>query len=424
MMELKTITDRNQFDSFVMSHPYCHYMKTSMWGEFKKHTEKYAYEMKGFYIGQELVGTAMILHGKYAGHSFLYVPKGLSIDYEKPELYKEAFSLLKDYADTQKVLFLRVDPDVVRVPRDIKGNQLEGFNHEYVTKDLQSIGYHHKGYGYGYDGSWNDRYTLIVDLSDDMDTIMSRFSKQRHTALNRHVIQHVATRVGTEADITYLMEYEQHLCWHDGFAPHSRDFFESLYHIFGEHAVIYVTEIDLEGMIAGIEEELAGKKYKKDLKARAEKEKDIAWCHEMIGRYGKKLPIATGLFMRMADRSWDLYTYNNKDFTQIRAVDNLHRFAMEDMKNHGVIHYDMVGFSGLTTPDDAEYGLYIYKSSFSPEFIEFLGEFDYVRNEKAMKHFRFENYAFKRVKRELNARIHHKDATSDDYVALYKNFSK
>lgn len=424
MMELKTITDRNLFDSFVMSHPYCHYMKTSMWGEFKQHTEKCTYEMKGFYIDQELVGTAMILHGSYAGHSYLYVPKGLSIDYENPSLYKEAFALLKNYADTKKVLFLRVDPDVVRVPRDIKGNQLEGFNHETVTKDLQSIGYTHKGYGYGYDGSWNDRYTLIVDLHDDIDTIVSRFSKQRLTSLNRHVIKHVTTRVGTKDDITYLMQYEQHLCWHDGFAPHSRDFFTSLYDIFAGHSVIYVTEIDLTAMIAGIETELAGKKYKKDLKARGEKEKDIAWAHEMIEKYGSKLPIAAGLFLRMGDTSWDLYTYNHKDFTPIRAVDNLHRFAMEDMKNHGVLHYDMVGFSGLTTPDDAEYGLYVYKSSFSPEFIEYLGEFDYVRNPKAMKRFRFENYAFKRVKRDFNTKIHHKEATSQDYVDLYKNFNK
>jgi lipid II:glycine glycyltransferase (peptidoglycan interpeptide bridge formation enzyme) len=417
-MELKTIADRNLFDSFVMSHPYCHYMKTSMWGEFKKHTEKMTYEMKGFYVDTVLVATAMILRGSYCGHSYLYVPKGLSIDYEDPALYKEAFSLLKDYADSQKVLFLRTDPDVVRVPRDIKGNQLEGFNHESVTKDLQSIGYTHKGYGYGYDGSWNDRYTLIVDLHDDMDTVVSRFSKQRLTALNRHVINHVSTHVGTKKDIPYLMEYEQHLCWHDGFAPHSSDFFTSLMDCFGEHAVLYVTEIDLDGMIEGITQEISGKKYKKDIKAKNDKEKEIVWAKQMIVNYGHKLPIAVGLFLRMQDTSWDLYTYNHKDFTVIRAVDNLHRFAMEDMKAHGVVHYDMVGFSGLTTKDDAEYGLYIYKSSFSPTFTEYLGEFDYIRNESAMKHFRFENYAFKRLKREIKTRIHRKKASSEDYIKL------
>lgn len=423
-MKLQTIIDRNLFDSFVMSHPYCHYMKTSMWGEFKKYTENMTYEMKGFYVDQELVATAMILRGSKYGHSYLYVPKGLSIDYDSEELYKEAYTLLKNYAISQKVLFLRVDPDVVRVPRDIKGNQLEGFNHEYVTKDLQSIGYLHKGYGYGYDGSWNDRYTLIVDLHDDMKTITSRFSKPRLTALNRHVINHVTTRVGTKEDIPALMEYEQHLCWHDGFAPHTRDFFDSLLDNFGEHAVIYVTEIDLDGMVAGVTEEMSSKKYKKDPEARAAKAKDITWAEEKIQQYGHKLPIAVGIFLRIGDTSWDLYTYNHKDFVAMASVDSLHRFAMQDMKEHGVLHYDMCGFSGLTTKDDAEYGLYFYKSSFAPTFIEYIGEFDYVRKANEMKHFRFEYYAFRRIKREFVIRKHQKNATSKDYIDLYQKLHK
>ena len=80
--------------------------------------------------------------------------------------------------------------------------------------------------------------------------------------------------------------------------------------------------------------------------------------------------------MCIRDRSWDLYTYNHKDFNFIKAVDNLHRFAIEDMKNHGVLRYDMCGFSGVTEKSDPHYGLYDYKRSFGSVYTERIGEFD------------------------------------------------
>lgn len=422
MMELRTITDRDLFDSFVISHPYCHYMKTSMWGEFKKATEHVTYELKGFYQDNELIGTAMILHGKWMNYRYLYVPRGLSIDYEKPQLYKEAFTLLKNYADTQNILFLRVDPDVVRMPHDITGKVLDGFNNEYVTKDLSEIGYTHKGYGYGYDGSWCDRYTLVVDLKDDMSEIEKRFTKQRKRYLRRSILNSVTTRVGTKEDLPVLMEFEKHLSWHDGFTPHPRSFFDAIVDNFGKYCVLYITELDLDGMCDGLAKECEDKKFANDPKGKANKEQELKDARALLASYGPKVPIAAGMFIRMRDTGWDLYIYSHKDFGFMRATDSLHTFAMQDMKEHGVLHYDMCGFSGLTTPDDAEYGLYFYKSSFAPEFIEYIGEFDYIRNAKAMKHFRFENYACKRLKREISYRVNRKDAKTSDYLKIHKNY--
>lgn len=419
-MDLRPVADRSVFDAFVQSSLYCHYMKTSMWGEFRKRMDGLSYELLGFYNGNDLVGTAMVLKGSWLGHSYLYIPKGPCIDYENTDLRKQAFSLLKNYADCRRVQFLRIDPNVNRVPHDLQGKVLDGYNHEDVTEDLKALDYLHKGYGYAYNGSWSNRFTLIVDLSPDMDEIVRRFSKQRHTSLNRHVIEHVSTRIGSKADVPTLMRYEQHLSWQDGFPPHKKEFFESIMDLFGEHAVLYVTEIDLQAMADGIKQELEGKKYRKDPEARAAKEKELKKAQLLETQYGGRLPIAAGLFLRMGTWSWDLYTYNHKEFSFIQSVDNLHRFAMADMKAHGVLHYDMCGFSGVTTPDDYEYGLYLYKSSFAPEYIEQIGEFDYVRTPAAMKRFRFEKLALNHVKRKVWASRYKKNAASSDYISLQK----
>lgn len=398
-MELRSI-NAEVLDEFVSSSTSVHYMKTSAWGEFKKKTEHVSYEMLGFYDNNRLMATAMVLEGKKLGHSYLYVPWGPCMDYQDKDTIKSVFTLLKQHADEKKVQFLRLDPNVIRMHRDILGNPIEdGFSNEAVTDQLKSLGFLHKGYGYAYNGSWTNRYTLIVDLDQDMKDVIAGFSKNRRTSINRHKVEHVSTRLGTKDDIPALMEFEKQLSEQDGFKPHSRKFFTDLLECFGEHAVLYVTEIDLAGMKSGIETELSGKKYAKDPEARAAKEKQLKQAQELMNTYGAMLPIAAGLFIRYGDMSWDLYTYNHKAFNFTNPVDSLHLFAMQDMKEHGVKRYDMCGFSGVTDQSDPYYGLYSYKKSFGGDFTEQIGQFDYVRDAEAMKRFAFEHrvqYHFKR----------------------------
>ena len=413
-MEIRKIQDRELFDQYVLQHPYTHYMKTSMWGEFRKKTEHLRYEMLGFYDGERLCGTAMVVLGTWMLHRYAYIPWGPCIDYADEALRTEVFRLLKEYADEKKVQFLRVDPNVLRMHRTITGEAVDdGFNNEAVTDGLKQLGYTHKGYGYAYNGSWTNRFTLIADLTPDMETVIGRYAKARKTALNRHKVIGVTTRLGGREDIPYLMDFEKQLTEQDGFAPHSRKFFEALLDCFKSHAVIYVTEIDLDHMIEGITGELSSKKYRKDPEARAAKERECGEAVRLKEKYGAKLPVACGLFIRTGDISFDLYTYNHKEFNFVKPVDQLHAFAMRDMKEHGVRRYDMCGFSGTTTKDDPYYGLYAYKRSFGPEYIEQIGEFDYVRKARAMKRFRFEKLAVNHVKRRYWALRYKKKETKE-----------
>ncbi|MBQ1321854.1 MAG: peptidoglycan bridge formation glycyltransferase FemA/FemB family protein [Solobacterium sp.] len=407
-MELRRIEEK-ELNDFVMGSLNVHYMKTGMWARFKEKTDHDRHEFFGFYEEDRLVGTAMVLQNSWLGHRYLYVPWGVCMDYGDAEQVRKAYRLLQKHADEKKVAFLRVDPNVVRCHRTITGEPVDdGFSSEIITETLKELGYTHKGYGYAYNGSWTNRYTLIADLSADLDTIYARYAKARRTALNRHAVIGVSTRLGDARDIGTLMALEKQLTEQDGFAPHSRQFFQGLLDCFGEHAVMYVTEIRLDDMISGISDELAGKKYRKDPEARAAKEKELARAEELKQAYGSIVPVACGLFIRCGDYSWDLYTYNHKEFNFIKPVDSLHAFAMADMKAHGVLHYDMCGFSGTASKEDPYYGLYAYKRSFGPEFIEQIGEFDYVRREREMKRFRFEKLAVNHVKRRYWAKRYKK----------------
>ncbi len=398
-MEMRPV-DEFELNLFVKNSPSAHYMKTGMWAHYRESMDGLRPSFAGFYKDGSLVATAAILKGRWLGHSYLYIPWGVCMDYTDKEDIIEIHTLLKQYADEQDVCFLRVDPNVVRMHRTITGEEVDdGFSNEWVTETLKELGFTHKGYGYAYNGSWTNRYTLTVDLSRPMDEVIAGYAKPRRTALNRHAVTGVTTRTGTADDLPALMEFEKQLTEQDGFAPHSREFFERILQLFGENAVLYVTEADLDTMIAGINSELAGKKYRKDPEARAAKEKELEKADQLRQEYGSPVKVACGLFIRYGTYSWDLYTYNHKAFGFLKPVDNLHAFAMRDMKEHGVLTYDMCGFSGTSSKDDPYYGLYAYKRSFGSEFIEQIGEFDYVRRENEMKRYRFEKLAVNHLKR-------------------------
>lgn len=64
-MIYKLMDDPQQFNAFVQNHPYSHFQKTSMWGEFIQKTEHNPYRMLGFFEHNQLVATAMLLVKKH-----------------------------------------------------------------------------------------------------------------------------------------------------------------------------------------------------------------------------------------------------------------------------------------------------------------------------------------------------------------------
>lgn len=398
-MKLNTNLNCEEYTMFVKKHPLVHYMKTPQWASMQNKNTIIHY--LGFEDNNELVGAALCIEKKFLGKSYLYIPWGPCLDYTNMQQFTEIFELLKSFALSRNVFMLRTDPNIIRVSRDIDGQITDGINNENITQALIQIGFQHKGYGYAYNGSWVNRYTLIVDLSNDIDDIFKHFAKPRQTAIKRHSIIGVRTRLGTQNDLPALCEFERELAQLQGFKPHSSAFFNQYIQIFSEYARFYVTEIDLDQMINGLDDEIHSKKYAKDKEALQSKQKEYQEAIELKKQYGNIVTIAAGLFLYYGNVSWDLYTYNKKSFGFVKPVDNLHYFAMTDMKTLGVTTYDMCGFSGVTTPEDPYYGLYSYKKSFGSQFTEYIGEFDAILNEKTYTSFKKQYRLISKIKRKM-----------------------
>ena len=398
--------DPKKMDEFVLNHPFNHYMKTSFWAEYEEEYEGYEKRYAGVTDEQgNLLATTILLKKRfpYAAHPYLYIPTGMCVDYNNDELLHFFIESLKQYAREEKVTFLRIDPNVERWHKDIDGNVIDdGFNNEYITEYLKEAGFKHKGYGYAYNGSWINRFTLKIDLTPDLKTIVGRFAKRKITSIKRlEKIGAVSWRYGTEEDVKYLVMMEYDLTKKEGFKPHKPEYFRRLIRHLKEHGIFYVVEVDLEKNLAYLQKELESKDVQKDANSKAKREEEIKETEELLAKYGKTAVIGTAFYVIYGTKCWDLYIYKRNDFWPFSPTDYIHRIAVEDMKNRGVELYDMVGFSGKTTSDDFYFGLYDYKRRFGPNYVEQIGEFDYILDQRDFDRFFFLYRNIRRVRRKI-----------------------
>lgn len=398
-MEFKINVDPVVFNEFVLNHANCHYGKTSMWAEVKRYQENYTPVLSGLYEHGELKATALLLLNQKWGTKYCYIPWGICMNYKDIELLQTFFHALRNYGFKNKIAFIRMDPNVRRYDVENKENT-------DIVEAFLSAGFEHKGFGYGYDGSWSNRWTLMIDIDKNYESIAKNFSSPRKSAIKKHNVYSIHTEEADLERLDVLCNLEKDLAQSKGFKPHSKAFFENISKNFPGNYVYAISTLDIDDSILKIEAELASKKYAKDPEAKQAKQKSLDELMQLKEKYGTKVEIAAGLFLFAHETSWDLYLYKCSDFNFINGTDEIHQFMIQAMQQRGVKHYDMCGFSGSTDPQDPYYGLYLYKSSFGSEVVEHIGEFNLILNAGALNRFTKTDRIVRKVKRKINYLTH------------------
>lgn len=371
-MQIREITDLNTYNAFLLKSPYKHYLKMPEWNTFMHQKSL----ILGFYQDEILVASAFI--SVYEKPHFWFISKGLCIDYDNLPLLKEAMTCLIAYGKSKKVAFIKMDPNVIHALKDSQGHLMLDYPHEDVTLLLKALGFQHRGYGYGYDGSFNNRFTFVLDLNEDFNVLSKRFSSYRKKSLNKETDYAITTRKGTVHDIDTLMLFEKQLAASQQFTPHSKKYFENLLNTFQNNIHFFVCECHAPTFIKHHQDLLQTKQYKNDLDARKAKEIALSQMQAQLAIYGETVPLACGVFITLDDCSYDLYLYGNKAIPALMTTDFVHFHAIQTFQKEGVLHYDFCGFSGVLKPEDPYYGLGVYKQSFNGDMIETIGEFDYL----------------------------------------------
>ncbi|MFV0380278.1 MAG: lipid II:glycine glycyltransferase FemX [Anaerorhabdus sp.] len=393
-----------EYNNFLLNIDYIHYKQSPSWATFTK--------SKAIYVGIEndnkLVGVAMILKRNTLLGNYFYIPLGPCCNFKDHNLTKIFLENIVCTAKKNNAFMVKIDPNVKRQSKNINGDIVEGENNEDVTTLLNDLGFKHKGYNYGYDGSESNRFTLILDISKDFESIYKNFSKTRKRRINKSNSLPITTRIADSSEICKILPLEKDLAKDQGFKPHSAKYFMNLMDSFKDNCKFYISEINLEEAISLLTKEIDGIKSSKKLSEKANKVELLNNFNKLYQTFGKVAVTSAAINVNIGNYSWNLYLYTKNEFFFINASDQTHIFAIKDSKERNGKYYDFCGFSGSTNVDDQYYGLYFYKSSFNPEFIERIGEFDYIISKKKYKVFKKLQILYMKTKRKINYKIYKK----------------
>ncbi len=389
-MELTRKTDPRTFDAFATKQNSIHYSKLSFWGEFET-TNGYDAEYWSFKEEQDVVATLVLLKKKTIFGTFWYIPNGPAMDVFDQDLTDKVLTLVKDEALKDGAMFVRIDSNIPRRQHDNKGDVVEGgFNHEFVTGFYEKAGFKHTGYNYGYSGYLFSRFTYVLDLEKEFDQLLEQIAMNVRNLYKKNLRRGVSVQDAGRDDLHYLVKYGKELSDKLEFKPKSLSYFQRLYDLAKEHAVYRLCVADLSvakenlqsertalyASIAKVEANPRKSGFVKEVRRQIEdldkEEKDL---EVLIQKNGNKIVLGAAFYLLAGDRSYNIYTYTNKDFPSFHATISFHVETIKAFREKGIRHYDFVGVSGSLDPKDPYFGLQDFKRKFGGDFVENLGEF-------------------------------------------------
>ena len=434
MLKLKNI-EKEKFDDYVVNHPTkSHFLQSSEWGEFckvKKHLTPY-------YLGlvneeDEMVGAVLLLQKHLPlNMCYFYAPRGFVVDYNKKEIVKTMTEKIVNFAKSKKAIFVKIDPDIIYKSYNYNNEENEvKTNPDEVYKTLKELGWKHLGFTKNFETS-QPRYTFRIDLTQDLDQIESHFSKTTRQRIAKSLKLETEVEIGTAKDIKEFYNLMMLTESRKDFVSYNEDYYETLYEIFNGNkntkATLFLGKVHFNKTISSLEKNLKdiknqisimpidnlSKSAKSKLQELEKQRKNIAEeiekYKEYKEKYGDDITLSAHMIISYGDKAWVLYAGNHNDLSETYVNYNTYFEHIKYCKENGIKIYDQFGTIGDLSKDNPRLGLHEFKKKFGGDYIEFLGEWDYVTNKLMYFVFTklvpfYRNMIKKKSKKELNNEI-------------------
>ena len=404
MLRLKNI-EKEKFDDYVKNHPTkSHFLQSSSWGEFCKVKKN----LTPYYLGlvneeDELVGATLLLQKHLPmNYSYFYAPRGFVIDYNKKELLKTMTNKIIEFAKSKKAIFVKIDPDLIYKSYNYLNEENELNNNiDEIFKSLKELGWKHLGFTKNFE-TMQPRYTFRIDLNQDLETIEEHFSKTTKQRIAKSLKLETEVEIGTQKDIKGFYNLMMLTESRKDFVSYNEDYYETLYEIFNgsknSKATLFLGKINFNKTIQALEKQLKrindqisimpidnlSKSAKSKLAELQKQRRNIAEEIEKYKsyrtKYGTSVTLSAHMIIEYGDKAWVLYAGNHNDLSETYVNYNTYYEHIKYCKEKGLKIYDQFGTIGDLSKDNPRLGLHEFKKKFGGDYIEFLGEFDFVTN--------------------------------------------
>lgn len=393
--------DGKEYDNYVRKHAKSHFLQSYAWGQFCKVGKN----LTPYYLGlidnkNNILAAALLLQKKIPlGLSYFYSPRGFVIDFTDSELLKDFSLKVVEFVKNKKGIFLKIDPDLVLNEEDCRGQKINpNYDTKQIFSTLEKIGFRHQGFTKNFETS-QPRYTFRINLDKPMEDIENNFSKTVKQRIKKGTSLGTDVRIGTVEDIEEFSKLMMMTEDRKGFVSHNKKYYQDLYEIYNKQDKmnLFVGTINTTKVIDMYEKEkeeininlnklnekdklsTVNQKKKKELEMRIDKLNEyISEYSAAREKYGEEIVLNSHVIIEYGDKAWTLYAGNHNVLSSSQSNYKVYYEHIKYCHDKGIKCYDHFGTIGDLNPKNSRYGLHVFKKSFGGNYIEFIGEFDYI----------------------------------------------
>ena len=368
------------------------FMQSYNWGQFNRSARNQIPHYVGLKKNNKIVCEALLLEKKILKLSYFYCPRGFIIDFNNKDTLNEFTKHLKKYIKSHNGIYLKIDPEIEYQKLDKNGNVISSNNqNDGLLNNLQELGFTHTGFNKNFENN-QPRYTFIIDLTSDIDTIINNIDKSVLKKIKKTYEYDMIFRESQDIDTFYKLISK--VSEKDEFSAYSKKYYQDVLNIMDEYYKLFEIIINPHDLYQKLQnkldkinmnleyaksKELNNLKYSKE---RIIKELNILKHYKDI----HKLVICSQICACTKEKMYTLYIGNDEIGQQLYAVNRMYLEIIKYAKNNGYKYLDLFGTTGdEKTAVHNLSGIHKFKQNFGGEYVEFIGEFDYV-NKKALYH--------------------------------------
>ena len=403
MLHLKNI-EKEEFDEYVKNHKTkSHFLQSLSWGEFSK-TKK---NLIPYYLGlvddeNEIQAATLLLEKKLPlNYTYFYAPRGFVIDFNNKELVRNMTRKVVEFAKKKKAIFVKIDPDLIKEQTNYLGEVSKNKDYNELFNTLKECGFKHLGFTKNFE-TMQPRYTFRIDLTQTLEEIEDHFSKTTKQRIAKAKKLDTEVSIGTEKDLSefyHLMTLTED---RKDFISYTEDYYNTLYEIFNGNknskATLFLGKVHINKTLKVLENDLkkindqisilpidnlsksAKNKLKELTRQKENTTKEIEKYKEYKKEYGNDITLSAHMIIEYGDKAWVLYAGNHNILTETYVNYYTYSEHIRYCKEKGIKIYDQFGTIGDLSKDNPRLGLHEFKKKFGGDYVEFIGEWDYVTN--------------------------------------------
>ena len=379
---MKFLTDINneKYTEFIKSHKHGNMMQAIEWSAIKNTWGAVRVAVSD--DEDNIIAAAQVLTRK----GLWYVPRGPILDYNNKELLGFFLTNLKKFAKTKQAKLVKLD-----IPIAVKDEKLANFkdvdvdrsNNELI-KTFKSYGYNHKGFSLDMSSTIQPRFNTVTKLEKPIPDLFSKDTRRLIRDADKKFVE--VRRCGKENldDFLFALACTEK---RKNISLRGREYFENLLDTFGDSALLYISYINVEKALKechnrkeNLEKEIEELGEKSPKKKRT-LEEQVAGTDKLIALFNgleiedksKDQVISAAITIAYGNHAEIIYAGMNEDFAKLPAQYKVFSDTMKKAQEMGISEVSMGGIEGSL--NDSLLG---FKSKFSPNIVEYYGEFDLV----------------------------------------------